>query len=91
MAGDAVDHQYLRFLNPKLPANPARRVFVDLAMPGHRSLLLISGIDPDGMTASLAQEFTALVPQVLNQILAFHVAISPAGFSSISVLALKCR
>jgi hypothetical protein len=77
--------------NSKLTANAAGGVIVYVAMSWHGSLLLVGWIHPHGMTAPLAQQFTALPTKVLHQILSLHEATSPAGVCSTSLLALRCR
>ncbi len=69
----------LRFGNAKLSANGPNSEVVNLAMPGHGSLLLFVRVYPYGVTAPFPQQFTSVPPEVLHEILSLHVATSPAG------------
>jgi hypothetical protein len=77
--------------NAELPTNAACSVFVNLAMPWYGGLLLVDRIHPHRVTAPFPQQFTALLAQMLHEILSLHEATSPAGICTTSLLALKWR
>jgi hypothetical protein len=79
------------FRNSELATNASRRVIVDLPVSWNGSLLLFAWVRPYRVAATLSQQFTTLLTQMLHKILSLHEATSPAGTCSTALLAAKWR